>query len=539
MVDAAPVNRCTSDSECGSGACNVEQGFCVGSLREPLRVGIEIVPASDPYGDPAPPVSFEPFDLNKPEERQFVLPMSVTVRGLLRHIGEPVSASITFNLVSNIEGLAPTRFEAQTFTTMRVGDESFEYAVQLLPSRVYDVTIQPSGQWRSKLPPARYRFQSPPAGVFRQDFHYAETLPRVQGQLIDSAGNPQPGLLVRAIDPVTGRAVSSTYTTASDPERPPGWFEIVLAPGTESWLFSINASSMRIQEGNPSPTHTVDPNVLLPDGDGLLTIQVPTAPQVITYGGFVEVEGSGGRGTPAALTFTAEDVLDMSTQVIGSFRAMVATSEEPGREGAFAVQLLPGTYDVVVMPASPELGIVRETGVRLVPEAGTELLGQTFQVPMRARYGGKVQTFAAEPMNHAQVRGQARGSTHGGRLADVAVYARSAEALADSDGQFQLPLDVGLYDVVVEPPSGTNWPWVIQRDVAIGASDTVLTTVVEVGAPVPLTGYAVFEEGSPVVRGEVRAYAVLDEGDGLRTMMIGRAQTDAAGRFTLLLPSSL
>lgn len=540
LLDRPVANRCEADADCAVGSCDVEREMCVSAPRETMRVAVEVVPATGQNGGPSLPVSFGPFDVSGAVERNFELPLGVSVRGQVRHIGEPVSASITFKLISDVPGGPPTPVATQTFSEpVRDGMEVFDYGVQLLPDRIYEVTVQPQGEWRARLPPLRHRFQSPAENTRTvQPFTWGESLPRIQGVLVDGTGAGQAGMLVRALE-TSGRAVSSTYTTGNDPERPTGWFEIVLTPGAESWIFSINASSSRIEAGRPSPAFAVDPNALLEGPEGV-TILVPSlATQVVTYGGFVEVAGSGGQGTPATLTFTARDVLDQSTHVLGSFTAMATTSEEEPERGAFMVQLLPGTYDVVVTPTDPALSVLRET-VRLDAASGLEVLGQTFQVRNRARYGGRVQTFGAESMPNALVRGRARGTTHGGRLPDVAVYARSSEELTDPNGQFNVPLDVGLYDVIVEPPSGTNWPWAIQRDVAIGGSESPLTNVVELSAPVPLSGRAVHADGTFVAGGELRAYAIVSEAEGsTRAVQIGRTHIDAEGNFTLLLPSSL
>lgn len=546
MPVSAPENRCKSDADCVAGSvCDRARAMCVGAPNAPLRVGLEFIPATDPYGGARPiSVAFEPFELEEGGDRgTFLLPVGVSVRGTLRDTpgGAPVSASISLTLPSAIPGAPPTRIETQTFPEpMRAANgEAYDFEVQLEPGRDYRVTIQPNGPWRAKLPPLRGMLRAPEAGTrINREFAWdGAMLERIEGFLVDAAGEEQPGLTVRAIDPISGRVISSTYTTGSDPMRSPGWFEIIRDVTTEDWLFSINASASRIAAGNPSPTLTVSPDVLFPSSE--LTIRVPMAPEVITYRGFVELAGSSGRGVSAVLTFASSDVFDETTQVVGSFRTTVATSEEPEHEGEFVAELLPGTYDVVITPTSPELGVVRET-VRLDPEHGNDVRGQIFLVPERARYGGQVQTFDEQPMNNAQVRAQGRGSTDGGRLPSVAVYARSSQALSDPEGRFVVPLDIGLYDITVEPPAGTSWPWAIRRNVAIGSTAAVLTADVDIGAPVVVSGRAAFAEGMlPSAGTEVRAYGLVEEPDGSpRAVQIGRAQTDAEGQFLLLLPPS-
>ncbi len=401
---------------------------------------------------------------------------------------------------------------------------------------MYDVTIQPTGEWRSVLPPLRYAFSTD--RPLAQPFTWEASIPVYTGVVIDESGVEQSGMIVRAVEQpdMGGRVISSTYTTGSDPERSPGYFELRLAPSDPDahWLFSVNASAARIEEGRPSPSFTTDPGGQYP-GESVTLLLPPVSTQVITYRGFVEVEGHPGQGTAASLTLTARNVVDERTGVIGSFRAMVATSDEPGHEGEFTAQLLPGTYDVVITPSSNDLGVVQET-VELQATTLGEVSGQVFQVPARTRYQGTVQTPGAEPMVDALVRGMARGSTFGDTLPGVALYARSSDVVTDPDGLFALPLDVGLYDVVVEPASGTNWPWTIARDVAIGSSAARPTDRIELSAPVPFSGQAVFAGGAPLASAEVRAFAIVTGENGTRAIQVGRAQTDAEGRFTVLLP---
>ncbi len=217
--------------------------MCVGDPLGSMRVGLEIVPATDPYGGRPVAVSFDPFEVTGPTDRgAFAVPLGVSVRGMLRDSegGAPVSAAITLTLPSAIPGAPATRIETQTFADpMHEGTgERFNFELQLLPGREYDVTIRPNGPWRSKLPPLRRVLRAPEPGtrINREITWDAATLERIEGVLVDVDGVGQPGLVVRAVDR-SGRGVSSTYTTGSDPARPAGWFEIVRDVTAEDWLF--------------------------------------------------------------------------------------------------------------------------------------------------------------------------------------------------------------------------------------------------------------------------------------------------------------
>lgn len=531
------MNACESDADCATGSrCDLERAMCVTDPAATLSVGFEVLPASDPYGGTPIPISFPVYDVTGPAERNLPIRGSIPVRGLVHWRLEPITASVTFVLPSEIPGGPTTRVQTQS-TGEPVMEEGgrFNYATQLVPDRSYDVIVEPSGEWLSILPPLRLSpFATTNVGTrIEDDLSYPDILTEITGVIVDAEGAEQSGMIVRAHD-ASGALVSSTYTTGSDPERSPGYFVLRLTPGTAQWLFSINASTDRIVAGGITPTFTVDPGASFP-GEAVRIAIPPVSDQVIAYQGTVEAASLPGVGQAATLTFTSADVVDDTTGVIGSFRAMTTT----GEDGSFELQLLPGTYEVVITPTNPDLAVHHEQMVRIDPEI-SELRGQIFAVPDRVRYNGWAQTADSTRMFDARVRSQGRGSTYGDMLPPVAVYARSTETLTDSMGQFDLPLDIGLYDIIVEPPVGTNWPWALERNLPIGGTDGFIQPVIQIGAPVPVSGRVYYEEldGMPAAMAVVRAYAILDEGEGAtRTVQIGQATADADGNFTLLLPA--
>ncbi len=544
LLDDPASNTCSRDSDCPTGRCDTTR-MCVADPPSAMQVALMVVPAMDPLGGTPLPVTFAPTEVTGSGEQDLVLPLGVSVRGMVRAVltgdpasrGEPITAALTFSLVDGIHGVSTPPVQTQTFTTpMTAGDEVFDYAVQLLPDRIYDVRVEPNGDWRSQLPPARFRYRTPAGGGGALPLLYpVDTLTAIEGVVVDQSGDGQDGMLVRAIDSNDGRVISSTYTTGSDTSHPQGWFSIQMPP-TDDFLIAISATSSRLAEGRPSPTFTVDPGALFDTGNGVAILLPPISDQVIAYSGSVEPAGSPGHGTSATLTFTSTDVTDQTTGVVGTFRATVATDAY----GAFSVQLLPGTYDLVVTPTDTEthnLGILRVPRLMLGTDHPT-LMGQLYELPPRTHYGGNVQTPDARAMPNAEIHARPRGSTDGGALADVAVYARATDTSTDPDGRFDLPLDVGLYDLTIQPPDGTEWPWSIVRNVAIGGADAVVRDVVELSPPVPITGTVSFADGPAVANGEVRAYAIIDESGTTRAVQIGRAQTNADGAFTLLLPPS-
>jgi len=564
LVSEGPTNVCGSDADCPSGACDADRGMCVATPSRAYRVGLEVYPAADPFGGSVVPVSFEPFELEATTERELELPLGTSTMGHVRDTstGASVTASLRLTMVSAIPGgpsfAVDVQSESETMEDPRRDGEVVNFATQILPGRRYQLVVQPTAAWVAKRPPIRpgTEYMSPEAGVARIDFlaypdfcstpellepPEAGCLVRVRGVVVDAEGAEQDGLLLRAVT-AGGRVLSSTMTTGEDPELGAGRFDLVMFhrdwASSDGWFLEITPSGERIAADGPAPTFTVDPAGLFEDA-GVVTVLMPTPAAIVTYEGWVESRA----GVPvdgASLRFTSTDVVDDATGVVGRFSATATT--EAGR---YSVRLLPGTYDVIVTPPARESGlaVLRESGVVITgPEGSTTLAGQLFEIPERVPFGGTVRTTIGEGMLDAQVRATPRGTTFGDPPVEVARFARSATTSTDLDGRFALPLDVGVYDLVVEPPAGSNFPWLVLPDNPV-RSDVPVTNVYDLQNPVLLSGTARFAgEGEmiPVNGGEIRAYAVLEGDDGReRAVQIGRASIDPEGRYTLLLPPSI
>ena len=77
LVDGPPANRCEGNADCSAGTCDLERTMCVSQPPEAMRIGIEVVPATDPYGGTPLPVSFPPFEVTG--SRDFEVPLGVSV----------------------------------------------------------------------------------------------------------------------------------------------------------------------------------------------------------------------------------------------------------------------------------------------------------------------------------------------------------------------------------------------------------------------------------------------------------------------------
>ena len=531
-------NRCQLDDDCAVGSCDTELGMCVTTPAEPIRVMLEVAPASDPF-DGTPLVTALPdvLDVRAPTSAHDVqVPFAVRVFGRVHWRGDLIGAEITFAAVDDVRSCtqalrASTRTlsEATTFADGMAGN----YAIQILPGRRYELTVEPNGAWRAELPILRMPVLAPMETcegqcAVRLDVAYEDEPWTLQGVVRDPVrGQPEAGLFVRGVDAATGRVISSVATTDAG-----GSFTLRFAPGWNGdrtdWLLQLNATPERAM-GDPVPVFSVAPQALVYDASRKVTVQMPAVPDVLTYRALVEAALPGARARPVAgatALFSASRIEDPATGVVGSFQTMATTDAN----GELVVRLLPGTYDVVITPIDRDVGVLHEQR-----DLHLSASGQIFQLPPRASLSGTLQTPEGERVAGARVRADARGGDNQGLLPISAAYARSSETQSDATGLFDLRLDVGVYDVVVEPPASSRYPWRLERDVVIGGSSAPVLPL-ELSPPVPLGGMARWPDGTPLAGAEVRACAIVGRDGAERLVAIGRATTDGEGRYTLLLP---
>jgi hypothetical protein len=542
-------NECDSDADCGAAVCDLERRMCVTPTASEVRLGFLVTAPSDVAGGSPTQLTFPPIDVAEGGElgRPLELPAPMTVVGDVA-----VAAELRFERQSAFPGGPTTRFVTTTSPTpSRAADgEPADYRLQVSSGSTYSVHVQPTGEAAFEWPPLRVSSVTVPGcegacaagpAMWRLDVPYPDELERFAGSIVSSSEDgrevPEEGLRVRAVDPESGRVVSSTGMTDAQ-----GNFDLRLSPGVGPYLLRITAGEDRAL----FPTLTVDPGFLFP-GEERPRILVPRL-EPVHYVGFVEEEAMDAARVPGAvLTFRSNDVFDDRTRVAGSYRMTAVSETQEGTEpGRFEVTLLPGTYEVVVEPAGqPELGVAVET-VRIArPVGGGDTLrGQVFEVPPRARAGGRVVVAEAEGeaegVEGVVVQARARPWARGVALPAAAAYNRDSDALTDATGRFDLRLDVGVYDLLVKPPPESGFPWSVRPDLTIGSTEGAVAETFELDPPVPLSGTVRSPTGAPSAGAELQVYAIIEsEGGGVRALPVGEARTDGEGRFRLMLPPRL
>ncbi len=552
--DRSIMNQCTTDADCaGTATCDLTREMCVSRPETPLRVALEVTSAGGP-SDRFASWTFPAQDVAGPTTRDLSMPSTVTLVGNVRFGDQRVPATISL-----VPSADQNRVTASTFPeSVEVPDGApADFAVQIVAGQSYDLIVEPKGErvpgteipWLRQLPPLRFPGIETPdsmseAEVFiRVDVGYPEDILtpcdgervsacRFTGMLVSEDAEDritlEEGQRVRAIDPETGEVVSSTAATSE------GLFSLTIAPNVERYVLRITGGADRPL----FPTVTADPAFFYP-GENPPRVLVPQLTSV-TYSGSVETEDD----TPArvaTLSFVSQDVFDDELQVSGSFQTTAMTDES----GRFSVELLRGTYEVVVSSGAIEgVSITREPAVFAdsvsisPPPEQSEVMGQVFRLPERAHFGGRVVTTDLEPMRETVVEGLARNVPGMADVSYAARFNRSSTALTDETGQFDLRLDVGSYDVLIKPATESGYAWVVVPNVVIGSvgSDAPsISNSYEFSAPVPLQGTLLGPAGKPLAEAELRAYVELDETG--RRVQLARTITDENGHYEVLLPS--
>jgi hypothetical protein len=530
IIDNGPqvVNHCASSDDCSGGAtCDPATSMCVHDATLPYPLWLEVVPPADPSGAAASPTDLGPYD-SFAGSISLVVPRPVAVRGTVRRDGRAVSAQITFT------PSAPTPLGTRT-TTARASATG-EFAT-FLPSRgSYDVLVEPLGDDRALVPP----FRSPadaPLVVGATDASLAIVLPtgepQIVGDLVDGSGAPLTGFEVLATDRASGVVVSSVATTAAT-DAVPGRFTLALATTTAPFDLVVRPTAMR-QSAGLVPTYRIQPELLMPV-DGRVSILIPSSLPAVHWAGTVEYPSTrGGRPVAnAVVRVTSTNVVDATTGLVGSLDVSLMTDAN----GVYDGEVLPGTYTVTITPtADPELGVLHESR-ELRPAAGTtELIGHVFEMPLRTVLAGTVNAPDGDLVRDARVRARPLGLPIAGLTdPDVARLARSSEAMSDPMGAFRLELDVGVYDLVVEPPIGSHFAWAVELGYGVGGSSTGLADVMQVDAPVVVESDLTWIDGGELGNAEVRAFAITPDG---RAVMVGRSTADAHGHARTLVPPML
>jgi hypothetical protein len=468
---------------------------------------------------------------------------------------ESLESEVTFVPVPDNKGAPASSIVVATHGSLPGDHPPPNLQASLVPNTSYTVRVQPLLEPSSQLPPVSFSYQSPNATLDTGP-QYDETQRR-HGRLRDEFGRPVAGQRVRLEDKLTGEVVSSTGSTDED-----GSFELYalsnvmdgqgynLVVNMETfppWRVKIAVDGAKLADGNT---------------DAGANVVLPVVPDPVEYRGKVEALDSSGRLAPAPyadLVFVSHfpvptepvDLRDRdwcSWRLLGSAgggaplcTARVATTAD--RDGSFSLLLLPGSYNVFISPGTSDLAGAsalstsqREEKVETQPD-GAPQSGATFPLPAAVLYKGAVLSPLGRPMPNVTLVARSLALPGPTSEDQVYQYARSTTAVTDDSGRFELAVDVGYFDLSVQPPSQTGFPWIqlLNREVTRTAETTVLAPL-QVRAPVIVSGRVVHED-TPLANALVDAFALVKSAQGeRRAVHVGQTTSGEDGSYRLALP---
>jgi hypothetical protein len=376
--------------------------------------------------------------------------------------------------------------------------------------------------------------------------------------LVDERGELVREHRIRLEDKQTGEILSSTATTGRD-----GSFELY-APDS----VMTSQSFYVVVSLKPFPLWrmkvAIDGSKLAPN----VVLTIPSAPPPVAYQGGVEAETSGGKGAPA----TYADVIfssrfpvpqgedeeprgkDWCSWHFGTpgpppvCSARITTSTDP--DGRFSVDLLPGDYDVFISPSSATgsdtpLSTSKELAGVLSQPAG-EQVSASWRLARAIQFEGRVQSAGREPMPNVIVRARPLASLV--YEDEVYRYARPAAAVTQGRGTFELDVDLGYFDLTVEPPAESGFAWVHSLNRVVRGEPERSVGPLQPSPPVPISGKVRYlgtddagvPEERPLPGAQVEAFALITKGPGgRRAVRIAQTVSDRDGAYRLALPPAV
>jgi len=578
----AANNHCSNGDDCvADSLCDGSLGICLARRRPEVGVFLRF---TYPSSTGTTVREYQSQPLASAMDLHVTLPPLVAVEGWVRggDSAGTVQARIRLTRASPIPGEPDEQAEAgaerdPTFDDWATGRT---FSVVVPQSQVgrepYVAVVEPQGDDADLFPP-----------VVREGLTFDDrsgrrlevTLPggaeirRVRGLVVRSDGSPIPNLSVRAVDPATGRRVSTIDLSApiatlagGDPEEAPptGSFELLLPASVRRFRLVVSPTV----EEPTFPTLTVD-GFECPDvGCGALDLDADTVVELdgveqpaiafpaiglpVRLEGTVEgIEAGSARPAPvpgATLRFVRR--IETGDPRVSAVFEQVAVTDAGGnivpstaaREDLLGVALLEGDYAVTITPPDRlRLAGLHMSFLRVAPASPTGervQRGQVFQLGPRAELHGVVTDPWARPAALLAVETQLVRPAGDVLGADPGDLNRVVTAETWVDGRFDLQVEPGTHLLVLRPDAATGFPWRLLPDVV--APDGPVTATLE--APVILDGIVEIPDASgvPQPAADVTVDALVpSRSAGGVVVHVGRATTGPDGRFRLLLSPSL
>lgn len=440
-------------------------------------------------------------------------------------------------------------------TTKYSADAGTHIDVPLNPKLLYDVRVQPLLLASSQLPPLRT--DSPYDPKTPLDIEYEKVDP-YSARLVSSDLASWAGHRVRLEDKMSGEVVSSIDEVKGAPDvaadagvrqGDAGSFTLYAKPEVldepKKFDFVVGLKDFPRWQVKVAMEGTSFVNSPL--------VSMPNVPKIVNFSGKVEAEESDQPLAYANMQFISDFPVPEAPDYVGdidwcrlrlgepALRCSARLSTTTDAEGDFNIKLLPGTYRVVITPDAKSLySRDRATHIETLSvqaEADGLVRPQLISVKGATRYDGTVRSWLGHGMPNVTVQARALGVEIANE-GELSRYNRTVSAITNSRGQFQLFVDVGLYDLSIETPANSGFAWLVCPNYAIKSRGQPVISLrpLEPPTPVPLAG-TVEHNGVMLPGARIEAFAVLKTKDGLtRLLPIARGVSDEKGAFYLAMP---
>jgi hypothetical protein len=548
-------NACSADSDCAEGSYCVlvaEARACVASSVDLEGLVFEVRPAIGNGNTVSSPALVEPLPLSASDGSQ-VITRNVAVPAYVDFSpgtvflpcanGTAVPARVTFQPVPHILGLLEGEVYEAKPTIDNEGNEAFEASI---PQGDYNLYLQPQPDLVvtpgcAVAPPIFL-----PGWTIEGDvsiaIHAAAPL-LLTGTLKLSQKEDFTKWFLEVVEPFGGQPISEviqpkqegialevpfqlwfdwTARTGQDAITPIVRLRPPAGSGKPVFHWSLDAIALDGIQGDEQVPVTLDVS-------GIDTLARDVGGQVLHDGDQV----------PATVTLR-------STSIGGSKFNRYEIVVETDDNGHFTSQLPPGEYTVVARPHSPDLALGKASWS--VPPAGDCYCGKTIDVPSATTLAGSVVTPGGDPASvDVRLTPAANGDrTYLAKLIASEVQPRPASTEAEH-GDFQLPVDEGLFDLSLVPPEGAGYPWLVRPRVLVSNLDSQEAPVqsldeLRLHSPVVLVGRISSAGGFAMSGATLRAWIAVgstEPGTEPSAVQIGETVANVNGEYFLLLPPSI
>ncbi len=543
-ADVLFQNTCSASADCGAGAACVEVeaggSVCVARATDLGPVYLE-VRTSHVSGSSTSYLFQDKLVLQGSESGGIVRQVGLTLPPLARLGGSYVGMG---GPCAELDGSIPVRvelrtsqaapgFENQVTVSSKQEGGSHRFEVDVPPG-TYDVYVVPSSEAGCEGPPPR---MFPGGLVVPEGVKAVEFAPRdeevqeLHGTIQVPQDETLEGWILEVVEPTYGKPVSKSFELSILSGA-----DIVIPPDQGIEYHYTQNALIRLRD---------------PEGD-------------LTVHWLLEVEASGTGeiqlnlrslvATPEALSATVVDasgpvagatVTIQSDTLTGSANqnATYRLVTETDAQGVLQVSLVPGTYAVSVVPATPGVGTYFGTWT-VTENAGGN--GKGFEIPVQPVVRATVLTAGGQPAALAPVvvTPSLQGpSTYFHGVLEVPVpRPREFTGSLDASGRLVLPVDAGKVDLSVQVAPETWFPWVVLPRLVV--QPAAQTPTLDLGGPVvpyPVlvrgTVASATSLGAPAV---VRAWVPASSESGTASLVqVGATVTDEGGAFVLPLPPTV